>query len=76
MAIRPIRRRRRGVLRKALDLGYTFFDTAALYGFGANETLLGNALKHRRQRVSCSRASAACSGTRKACARSTPAQKF
>ena len=36
------------VLRKALDLGYTFLDTAALYGFGANETLIGEVLKDRR----------------------------
>jgi hypothetical protein len=36
------------ILLKALDLGYTHFDTATLYGFGANETLLGNTLKHRR----------------------------
>ena len=36
------------VLLKALDLGYTHFDTAALYGFGANETLIGNTLMHRR----------------------------
>lgn len=36
------------VLLKALDSGYTFFDTASLYGLGANETLLGNTLKHRR----------------------------
>ena len=26
------------VLLKALDLGYTHIDSAALYGFGANET--------------------------------------
>jgi aryl-alcohol dehydrogenase-like predicted oxidoreductase len=37
------------VLLKAIDLGYTHFDTATLYGFGANETLLGNTLKHRRR---------------------------
>jgi aryl-alcohol dehydrogenase-like predicted oxidoreductase len=37
------------VLLKALDLGYRFIDTAALYGFGANETLVGNTLKHRRR---------------------------
>jgi aryl-alcohol dehydrogenase-like predicted oxidoreductase len=37
------------VLLAALDLGYTHFDTAALYGFGANETLLGQTLKHRRK---------------------------
>jgi aryl-alcohol dehydrogenase-like predicted oxidoreductase len=36
------------MLRKALGLGYTLFDTAALYGFGANETLIGEALSHRR----------------------------
>lgn len=36
------------VLNAALDLGYTHLDTAALYGFGANETLLGQTLKDRR----------------------------
>ena len=36
------------ILLKALDIGYTHFDTATLYGFGANETLLGNVLKGRR----------------------------
>lgn len=39
------------VLRRALDLGYTHFDTAALYGFGANETLLGRTLKDQRRGV-------------------------
>lgn len=38
------------VLLAALDAGVTLFDTAALYGFGANETLVGRALKpHRRK---------------------------
>ena len=37
------------VLLKALDLGYTHLDTAALYGFGANERLLGETLKGRRK---------------------------
>lgn len=36
------------VLNRALDVGYTFLDSAALYGFGANEKLIGNAIKHRR----------------------------
>src|SRR5574343_1583496 len=37
------------VLLAALDAGVTHFDTAALYGFGANETLVGEVLKpHRR----------------------------
>ena len=39
------------VLKKALDLGYNFFDTAAQYGFGANETLLGSVLKDRRRDI-------------------------
>ena len=37
------------VLHRALDLGYSHVDTAALYGFGANETLIGRALKGRRR---------------------------
>src|ERR1700676_1502368 len=37
-----------GVLLRALDLGVTHFDTAALYGFGANEELVGRTLAHRR----------------------------
>ncbi len=36
------------LLRHALDVGVTFFDTAALYGFGANEELLGRTLMDRR----------------------------
>ncbi|MGI9202914.1 MAG: aldo/keto reductase [Woeseiaceae bacterium] len=36
------------LLNEALDVGYTMIDTAALYGFGANETLVGNAIGHRR----------------------------
>ncbi len=39
------------VLRRALDLGIDFFDTAALYGFGANEELLGRALAPYRSRL-------------------------
>jgi aryl-alcohol dehydrogenase-like predicted oxidoreductase len=38
------------VLLAALDAGVTMFDTAALYGFGANEDLIGKVLsKHRSQ---------------------------
>jgi len=36
------------LLNQALDLGYTMIDTAALYGFGANESLVGKAIGHRR----------------------------
>lgn len=35
-------------LRAALDIGYNFLDTAALYGFGKNEELVGRVLKQRR----------------------------
>ncbi|MCA3239089.1 MAG: aldo/keto reductase [Curvibacter sp.] len=39
------------VLLAALDAGVTMFDTAALYGFGANETLVGRVLKAHRSRI-------------------------
>jgi aryl-alcohol dehydrogenase-like predicted oxidoreductase len=38
------------VLLAALDAGVTLFDTAALYGFGANETLIGKVLSRHRSR--------------------------
>lgn len=34
-------------LHKAIDLGVNFFDTADMYGWGANEDLLGKAFKNR-----------------------------
>lgn len=37
------------LLNHALDAGCTFLDTAALYGEGGNERLLGKAVMHRRQ---------------------------
>lgn len=37
------------LLNQALDSGYTFLDTAMIYGFGHNEELIGKALKQRRQ---------------------------
>ena len=40
------------VLRRAIELGVTHFDTAALYGFGRNETLVGAALAPYRQQIS------------------------
>ena len=36
------------LLHRGLDLGYSHLDTAALYGFGSNESLLGDALRGRR----------------------------
>ncbi|TFZ06317.1 aldo/keto reductase [Ramlibacter henchirensis] len=39
------------VLLAALDQGVTLFDTAALYGFGGNETIVGRVLKPHRSRI-------------------------
>ncbi|MEO7939799.1 MAG: aldo/keto reductase [Burkholderiaceae bacterium] len=39
------------LLLAALDAGVTLFDTAALYGFGANEKLVGQVLKPHRQQI-------------------------
>jgi aryl-alcohol dehydrogenase-like predicted oxidoreductase len=37
------------LLQRAVELGVRYFDSAALYGFGSNETLLGEVLApHRR----------------------------
>jgi aryl-alcohol dehydrogenase-like predicted oxidoreductase len=38
-------------LHKAIDLGVNFFDTADMYASGANEKLLGKALKHKWDKV-------------------------
>jgi aryl-alcohol dehydrogenase-like predicted oxidoreductase len=39
------------LLRRAVELGVTHFDTAALYGFGSNESLLGAALAPYRRHI-------------------------
>jgi aryl-alcohol dehydrogenase-like predicted oxidoreductase len=39
------------LLLHALAQGVTMFDTAALYGFGANETLVGRVLKPHRHKI-------------------------
>ena len=36
------------IVRRALDVGITLFDTAELYGFGRSERILGRALEGRR----------------------------
>src|SRR6202035_2797633 len=46
----------KAAVRSALYLGINFFDTAQAYGFGASETMLGEALKseivgHRHELV-------------------------
>jgi hypothetical protein len=44
----PPREQAERVLKGALDAGYTFLDTAAVYGLGHNERLVGEVLKDRR----------------------------
>ena len=46
----PLAEQGERVLLAALDAGVTLFDTAALYGFGANETLVGKVLSKHRNR--------------------------
>ena len=38
-------------IQHALDLGVNFLDTADMYGLGANETLVGKAIRGRRSQV-------------------------
>lgn len=38
-------------IHRALDLGIDFLDTADMYGIGRNETLIGRAIRDRRDRV-------------------------
>lgn len=45
----PARETATALLHRALDLGYDHLDTANIYGLGHNETLIGEALKGRRQ---------------------------
>ena len=52
----PSAEQARQVLHAALDAGVTLFDTAALYGFGANESLVGPVLKPHRDAITlCSK---------------------
>ncbi|HEY2661449.1 MAG TPA: aldo/keto reductase [Caulobacteraceae bacterium] len=44
----PPREQAERVLKGALDAGYSFLDTAAVYGVGHNERLVGEVLKDRR----------------------------
>lgn len=47
----PHRAQAQRVLERALELGVTHFDCAALYGFGRNEALLGEFLAPHRHRI-------------------------
>lgn len=39
------------IIHKSIDAGINYFDTADLYDFGANEQLLGKAIKAQREKV-------------------------
>jgi aryl-alcohol dehydrogenase-like predicted oxidoreductase len=41
----------RDIVRRAVQLGITLFDTAEIYGFGRSERILGQALSEDRERV-------------------------
>ena len=44
-------REARDIVRRAVELGVTLFDTAEMYGFGRSERILGEALGERRESV-------------------------
>ncbi len=41
----------RKALRKAIEVGITFYDTSPLYGYGHSEELIGSTLKDVRQKI-------------------------
>jgi aryl-alcohol dehydrogenase-like predicted oxidoreductase len=41
----------REIVRRAIELGVTLFDTAEIYGFGRSERILGHAISGRREEV-------------------------
>ena len=47
----PDRKDAINTIRKAVDLGVTFFDTAEVYSYGQNEGLIGEALQPVRDKV-------------------------
>jgi len=47
----PLRHGDEGLVHYALDRGINYFDTAESYGNGVSETVMGNALKGRRDEV-------------------------
>lgn len=62
---RPDRETAEQVLLGALEAGYTHFDTAALYGLGHNEKLVGEILKpHRKEFYLASKCGASHNGQR------------
>src|SRR6266705_4825771 len=41
----------RAIVRRAVELGVTLFDTAEIYGFGRSERILGEAIGEDRESV-------------------------
>lgn len=51
MSLKPQELQSERILHRAIDLGINYFDTADLYDKGANEELLGRALKEKRNEI-------------------------
>ncbi len=51
MSLGVDRSRAQGIIRRALDLGVTLFDTADLYDHGVNEEIVGETLRGVRDKV-------------------------
>jgi aryl-alcohol dehydrogenase-like predicted oxidoreductase len=51
MSLKPGQPQNETIIHRAIDLGINYFDTADLYDKGANEQLLGNALKQKRNQI-------------------------
>ena len=60
-----------GAIDAALELGVNFIDTSDAYGAGYSETLLGNALKGRRDKVILAHQGRKCHGWTRSAARET-----
>jgi aryl-alcohol dehydrogenase-like predicted oxidoreductase len=51
MSLKPEQKDFNQIIHSAIDLGINYFDTADLYDKGLNETLLGKAIKGKRDKV-------------------------
>ena len=51
MSLKPLDPQSEKILHRAIELGVNYFDTADLYDKGANEELLGRALKQKRNEI-------------------------
>jgi aryl-alcohol dehydrogenase-like predicted oxidoreductase len=51
MSLKPADVQSGKILHRAIDLGVNYFDTADLYDKGANEEMIGSALKEKRKEI-------------------------